>query len=138
MTFVVDACVVINWLFAPPESEAYRRAEAFLDANADLAGPPILLPEVLGRISGLTNGGQITWQDAAEATDLFVSLGITIHPHPIGYASVPRLLELGANLGSADATYVLLGEELNAPVVTQDERMISAAPKVTDHEVRAA
>lgn len=136
MTYVVDACVVINWLFAPPDSEAYRTAEAFLDGNADLAGPPILLPEVLGRIAGLTNGGQISAEDATEAAELFVSLGITIHPHPISYATVPRLLELGANLGLADATYVLLGEELGAAVVTQDERMVSAASKVTGHEIR--
>lgn len=136
MTYVVDACVVINWLFAPLGSEAYQLAETFLDANADLAGPPILLPEVLGRIAGLTNGAQISTKDAAEAAELFISLGITIHPHPISYATVPRLLELGANLGLADATYILLGEELGATVITQDDRMISAASKVTDHPIR--
>lgn len=139
MSYVVDACVVINWLFAPVDSGEYVAAEAFLDGHADLVAPPVLLPEVLGRIAGLSNASgpeRISAETAAEAADLFVSLGIELQNHPFTYAAVPRLLALGANLGMADATYVLLGEALGVPVITQDDRMIRAATKVTRHEVR--
>jgi predicted nucleic acid-binding protein len=137
MIYVVDSTLVITWLFGSTDNPKFIAADRFLSTGDRFIAPAALIHEVLGRIASKRSGGVITSVQASEASSLFAQLGIDIQPFPTDYSSVPRLMELGTNLGMADATFVLLGEEVGAPVITLDSKLIDAAPIVTDHEVRA-
>jgi len=63
-------------------------------------------------------------QRAMLALEDYRDLPLTRHGH---LALLPRVLQLRANLSAYDATYVALGEQLGAALLTADARLRSAA-----------
>lgn len=118
MTVVVaDASAIVALLL---DSGDAGRWSAHALSGADLAAPHLLPFEVANVIRRHTAarliGNDVADQSMADLADL-----------PIEYwpyeTLASRMWELRPNLTSYDASYIALGELLNAPVVTLDERL---------------
>lgn len=120
--YVVDASAIIDTLLAAGPEGASVRAVV---RSSRLVAPPILIPEVVNAISRLVRQGSLSVAHAGQAVMDFRELGV--HVHDLGYNHLARLLELGQNLGTQDASYVILGEQLGLPVLTTDTRMPKGA-----------
>ena len=88
--------------------------------------PSVLDVEAVSVIRGHLLSGQLTPDLATGALADYVDLGVRIWP--LGGALRTRMLQLAANLSAYDAAFVALAEALDAPLVTRDRRLASAAP----------
>lgn len=66
---------------------------------------------------------ELSWQRATDAVDDYLDLPLTRHNHQ---ALLGRILELGNNISSYDATYVALTEQLSAGLLTMDYKLARA------------
>ncbi len=56
--------------------------------------------------------------------DDLLGLRITRYPH---FVFLPRIWQLRHNLSAYDAVYVALAEQLDAPLITRDNRLAAAS-----------
>lgn len=117
---VIDASVVVDLLVGPDRAEV-------LDALPKGAwhAPSLLDVEVVSALRGLVLGGHLSRPRAYDALGDFDDLGFT--RWPVDSAVRTRLLDLADNLSAYDATYVVLGQALDAPLLTRDRRLAAAA-----------
>lgn len=116
---VVDASAVIDVLVGEPsETLASRLAE-----EATLHSPHLLDTEVLHVLRRFEQRGELSSRQANRARRLYSELGIARYPH---WPLSGRVWELRPALSSYDATYVALAEELEATLVTTDQRLARA------------
>lgn len=116
---VVDASAVIDVLVGEPsETLASRLAE-----EAMLHSPHLLDTEVLHVLRRFEQRGELSSRQANRARRLYSELGIARYPH---WPLSGRVWELRPALSSYDATYVALAEELEATLVTTDQRLARA------------
>ena len=113
---VVDASVVVDLLgrFRPQPIEALLFA-----ADAALAAPALLDVEVLQALRKLDLQGAIP-ASRDDLTDSLRALRIRRYPHA---SLLDEIWALRRNLTAYDATYVALARQLNAALVTRDDRL---------------
>lgn len=113
---VVDASVVVDLLgrFRPEPIEALLFA-----ADAALAAPALLDVEVLQALRKLDLQGAIP-ASRDDLTDTLRALRIRRYPHA---SLLDEIWALRRNLTAYDATYVALARQLNAALVTRDDRL---------------
>lgn len=113
---VVDASVVVDLLgrFRPKPIEALLFA-----ADAALAAPALLDVEVLQALRKLDLQGAIP-ASRDDLTDSLRALRIRRYPHA---SLLDEIWALRRNLTAYDATYVALARQLNAALVTRDDRL---------------
>jgi predicted nucleic acid-binding protein len=113
---VVDASVVVDLLgrFRPEPIEALLFA-----ADAALAAPALLDVEVLQALRKLDLQGAIP-ASRDDLTDSLRALRIRRYPHA---SLLEEIWALRRNLTAYDATYVALARQLNAALVTRDNRL---------------
>lgn len=113
---VVDASVVVDLLgrFRPKPIEAL-----LFGADAALAAPALLDVEVLQALRKLDLQGAIP-ASRDDLTDSLRALRIRRYPHA---SLLDEIWALRRNLTAYDATYVALARQLNAALVTRDDRL---------------
>jgi predicted nucleic acid-binding protein len=116
---VVDASAVIDLLMRAPQAS---RLEEWLDD--DVMAPELLVPEVYGALHRWVTRELLSELDATRALQVFDAMDI-------GYvATWPRanvMWGLRHRLSLYDACYVVVALELNAPLITTDQRLVSGA-----------
>jgi predicted nucleic acid-binding protein len=114
VTYVVDACVVVEYLLGKPLRPGVSRV---LRHGAGEAHVPALCDvEVTSALRRLLRSAEIEADRSSMALDDYLDLPLTRHPHE---RLLHRILALRANLTAYDATYVALAEALGATLVTR-------------------
>lgn len=119
---VVDASALLEVLLRTPMAEAIE-ARLF-DARESTHAPHLLDVEVTQVLRRYAAGGEID-EDRGRAA--LADLGdFPLRRYPHGFL-LPRVWELRNNLTAYDAVYVALAEALDAPLLTCDRRLATAA-----------
>lgn len=117
---VVDASAAIELALM---SRVGRAVMQRVDGRS-LHAPELLLVEVAQVLRRLTAGGDVSARRAEQALEDLLDLDVALYEHE---ALVRRAWQLRSNLTAYDAVYVALAEELDAPLLTTDARLASAA-----------
>jgi predicted nucleic acid-binding protein len=119
---VLDASAAVDWLLQTP---AGQRIEQRIYARNDTLHTVYLLDVEFAQVlRRLVREGTLARKRAEEAMEDLIAVRVT------RYAPVlllDRIWQLRQNLTAYDAAYVALAEELEAPLITRDQR-IAAAP----------
>jgi predicted nucleic acid-binding protein len=116
---VVDASVMVNALVdRPPNPDLLD-----LLADEELHAPTLLDFEVANALRGHALGSRLDQFRLDQAVDNFSAFSIERHPMTdlLGY-----ILDLRRNFNAYDASYVILAQALNAPLVTVDAKLTEA------------
>jgi predicted nucleic acid-binding protein len=119
---VIDASVVLEVLLATPDA-ASLQSRVFAKKQS-LHAPHLLDLEVAQVLRRYFLAGRLTADRGATALEYLSHFPITRYPHD---AFLPRVWELRHNFTAYDAAYVALAEALNAPLLTRDRALASAA-----------
>ena len=117
---VVDASAFYSLIANGPAAAALRDRIAKVTLHA----PAVVDLEVVNALRKNVLSG-LPPDRADAAIDAYRSLPIERYPHD---DFIDRIWQLRANLTAYDAVYVALAETLNAPLITLDARLASAAP----------
>jgi predicted nucleic acid-binding protein len=99
-------------------------AREVLNPDQQIHAPYLVDVEVTQTLRRLLLARQLTPVRAEEALADFGLLAIARHPHaPL----LRRMWALRANLSACDATYVVLAEALDAPLLTCDAKLAGAS-----------
>ncbi len=118
---VLDTSAALAALAAndPVAGLAERIAE-----DGDLHAPHLLDTELLHALRHMTLRGELSEERAADTLTDFAELAIVRYPHrPFN----DRVWELRHNLTAYGATFVVLAETLDAPLLTLDARLAHAS-----------
>lgn len=119
---VVDSSAVVAMLTdAGPDG---RWATAELSDATTLVAPALMPFEVANILRRHELAGLLSRDQAAQAHADLMAFDVTLWPHEV---VARRVWELRLNLTAYDASYVALGELLDAPLVTLDDRIARAS-----------
>lgn len=118
---VFDASAAVELILGLPQG--HRIQQIADDHDWVIVAPQLLQTEVLQVLRRWVKAGLIDDQEAGNAIEVLDSLGIRYFGHDL---LRDRIWELKDNLTAYDATYIALGELLDAPVLTTDTRMGNA------------
>lgn len=125
MIAVVDASALLEFLLQTPLGV---RVEARLfRVQVELHSPHLVDVEVMQGLRRLVRTGEVSSSRAAEALADLAGLDLHRHAH---FDLLTRAWKLRENITAYDGMYVVLGEALDAPIVTCDEPL-SKAPGTT-------
>ena len=119
---VLDASAAVDWLL---QTSSGMRIEKRIYAHSEsLHAPHLLDLEVIQVLRRLTQQGVVSGTRADEAVRDLLDLRVTRYPHLV---LLPRIWQLRHNFSAYDASYVVLSEKLDAPLITRDRRLASTA-----------
>lgn len=126
---VVDASAVVEALLRLPAAAAVE--QIMFAPRQTLNAPHLLDVEVAQVIRRHVASNEITQQQGRAALADLADLPLRRYAHDV---FLERIWELRDNLTAYDAVYVALAESLDAPLLTRDRRLASAA----GHRARVA
>lgn len=119
MIRVVDASVAVKWLAPERGSE---QAAALM--RQPVVAPETLVPECLGALRRRVQRGLMVEEDALDAASLLGAAGITFESvQPLARDIISLSLRL--SLSTYDCSYLALARQLDAVLVTADERVVA-------------
>lgn len=119
---VVDASAMLEALLG---TQAAKRVEARLFApQQTLHAPHLLDVEVAQVVRRYAATGEISSERGRAALGDLADFPLRRYPHDL---LLPRVWELRHNVTAYDAVYVVLAEVLDAPLLTTDGRLATAA-----------
>ena len=119
---VVDASALLEWLL---RTDAADTIDRWLSAPGQTLHAPHLLDiEIAQVIRRYVAGGEVDAERGLAALTDLAELPLRRYPHDV---LLPRIWELRHNLTAYDASYVALAEALEAPLLTRDRRIATAA-----------
>ena len=127
---VLDASAAVDWLLQTPAGQ--RIENRIYLRNDTLHAPHLLDVEVMQVLRRLVRQGVVPAQRANKAIRDLLDLRITRYPH---FVFLPRVWHLRHNLSAYDAAYVVIAEQLGAPLVTRDGRLASASGHSANIEI---
>lgn len=119
---VVDASAALEVLLRTPASAALERR--LFSPRQTLHAPHLLDVEVAQVLRRYAMAGHAEPDRCRAALNDLVDFPLRRYPHDF---LMPRVWELRANLTAYDAVYVALAEALDAPLLTRDRRLATAA-----------
>jgi predicted nucleic acid-binding protein len=119
---VVDASALLEALLRTPAAAAVE--ERLFDLGETLHAPHLIDIEVAQVLRRYAETGQIVPGRCREALDDLSDFPLYRYPHDV---VLGRVWELRHNLTAYDAVYVALAEALDAPLLTRDRRLATAA-----------
>ena len=118
---VLDTSAVVDWLLQTPAGE--RIEQRIYGQKETLRTVHLLDVEFVQVLRRLVREGTLTAKRAEEAIGDLAALRMTRYAPAL---LLPRIWRLRQNLIAYDAAYVALAEELQAPLITRDQRIASA------------
>ena len=128
---VVDASVVLAWVFREPDHE---RATEVLDqwvcGRVDLLAPRILIEEIASVLCKRVRRKHIMQMEAVEAFTILAG-----NPPRLVDNDIPGALQLGLRHGISfwDGLYLALAIDRRCDFVTADKRLYAAASRMYPH-----
>src|SRR3981081_2133926 len=119
---VVDASAVLEALLRTPAARAVERR--LFESSQTLHAPHLLDVEVAQVVRRYSANGEIDSERGRAALADLADLPLHRYPHDF---LLPRIWDLRNNLTAYDAAYVALAEALDAPLLTRDRRLATAA-----------
>lgn len=119
---VIDASALIEVLLRTPAASAIE--VRLFALSQTLHAPHLLDAEVAQVIRRYAAHGDIGAERGRQALSDLADLPLRRYPHDF---LLPRVWDLRHNLTAYDAIYVALAEALDAPLLTRDERLATAA-----------
>ena len=118
---VLDASAAIDWLLQTP---AGQRIESRIYSRKDtLHAPQLLDLEVTQVLRRLVHQGAVPAHRGDEAIRDLLDLRVNRYAH---FVLLPRIWQLRHNFSAYDAAYIVLAENLGAPLLTRDRRLASS------------
>jgi predicted nucleic acid-binding protein len=123
---VVDANIVVYLLI---EGEKTAQARALWATDHDWRAPQLLFYELANVFSQLLKRRDLSLEAASSGLDSGLGLVRLLDAGP----PAARILEIASRLGLSayDASYLATAELLRTPLVTEDARLLRAAPEIT-------
>jgi predicted nucleic acid-binding protein len=118
---VLDASAAVDWLLQTPAGQRIERR--IYSKNETLHAPHLLDLEAAQVLRRLERQQLVSSRRAEEAMHDLLDLRMTRYSHLV---LLPRIWQLRHNFSAYDAAYIVLAEELGAPLVTRDSRLASA------------
>jgi predicted nucleic acid-binding protein len=119
---VVDASALIEVLLNTPSGS--RITQRLFEGQETLHAPCLLDIEVVQVLRRYALAGELNATRGLQAIEDLSDFPLTRYPHDL---FLPRIWELRHNVTAYDAAYIALAEALDAPLLTRDARLASAA-----------
>ncbi len=119
---VLDASAAVDWLLQTAAGQSIEKR--IFSRHETLHTPHLLDLEVAQVLRRLARQGVVSAHRAEEAVRDLLDLRMARYPHVV---LLPRIWQLRHNLSAYDAAYIVLAEELGAPIITRDRRLASAS-----------
>ena len=127
---VIDASALLESLLRTPEAKAVDRW--LFEPGQKLHAPHLIDVEIAQTIRRLTLSREVDGERGRGALANLADLSIDRHSHrPL----LPRVWQLRDNFSAYDAVYVALAEVIDAPLLTRDRRLASAASNYVSVEL---
>lgn len=118
---VVDASALVELLLRTPASRSIQTR--MFDRLEDLHAPQLIDIEVTQVLRRYAMAGELDVNHGRTLLDDLMAFPMRRHSH---HFLLPRVWELRQNLSAYDATYLALAEALDAALLTDDRRLVSA------------
>ena len=118
---IIDASVAAKWVVEEPGSDRARQL-----AGARLEAPDLLLAECANILWKKTRLGDLSRRDARECLALLLRSPVTLADSR-GLVGLALQLSFELNHPVYDCVYLALAVRRSVPLVTADERLVSAA-----------
>ncbi len=125
MIYVLDASAVLDLLVRSDPGERVRTTLADVP-DAVLLTDAHLDAEAFSGLARLHRAGELELDDVTRLLERLASL--TMRRVPITHALLERAWALRDNVAARDALYVAAAQELQARLITTDERLARAVP----------
>lgn len=119
---VVDASALIEVLLNTPFGS--RITQRLFDRQETLHAPCLLDIEIAQVLRRYALAGDLNATRGLQAIEDLTDFPLTRYPHDL---FLPRIWELRHNVTAYDAAYIALAEALDAPLLTRDAKLASAA-----------